>query len=94
MNRLIFLSSILLAPAAATAQTAVAQPPLPADAPALRQITLPPNTEVVVTPNDTVTTKGKKVKEGYKFRMSTVLDVMQEGYVVIPKGTMGEGTVT
>ena len=62
--------------------------------PAMREIVLPPNSEVVVTPNDTITTKGKKVKEGYKFRLSTVFDVMQDGFVVIPKGTMGEGTVT
>ncbi|TWH83354.1 hypothetical protein IQ25_03010 [Novosphingobium taihuense] len=60
----------------------------------MRQIVLPPNSEVVVTPNDTLTTKGKKLKEGYKFRISTVFDVMQDGYVMIPKGTMGEGTVT
>ncbi|AXU19784.1 hypothetical protein C7W88_13295 [Novosphingobium sp. THN1] len=60
----------------------------------MRQIILPPNSEVVITPNDTLTTKGKQLKEGYKFRLSTMFDVMQDGYVVIPKGTMGEGTVT
>lgn len=60
----------------------------------MRQIVLSPNTEVVVTPNNTVTTKGKKVKEGFKFPVSTMFDVMQDGYVVIPKGTRGEGTVT
>lgn len=58
------------------------------------QIVLPPNTEVVVTPNDTVTTKGRLVKEGFKFPISVVFDVMHEGYVVLPKGTRGEGTVT
>lgn len=63
-------------------------------APVMRQIILPPNSEVVITPNDTLTTKGKQLKEGYKFRLSTMFDVMQDGYVVIPKGTMGEGTVT
>ena len=40
----------------------------------MRQIVLPPNSEVVVTPNDTLTTKGKKLKEGYKFRISTVFE--------------------
>lgn len=77
----------------ATTTAAVSAPVAPA-APAMRQIVLPPNSEVVVTPNDTLTTKGKKLKEGYKFRISTVFDVMQDGYVMIPKGTMGEGTVT
>lgn len=60
----------------------------------MRTIVLPPNSEVVVTPNDTVTTKGRQVKEGYKFRMTAMFDVMQDGFVVIPKGSSGEGTVT
>lgn len=80
-----------------TSITAHAQTAAPAAAtaePAIRQLVVAPNTEVVVTPNDTVTTKGKKVKEGFKFTISTVFDVMQDGYVVIPKGTRGEGTVT
>lgn len=61
---------------------------------AMSQLVVPPNTEVVVTPNDNVTTKGTQVKEGFKFRISTMFDVMQDGIVVIPKGTPGEGTVT
>jgi hypothetical protein len=84
----------------ATSTSSFAQTALPSAAPeaqaaqAMRQIILPPNSEVVVTPNDTITTKGKKVKEGFKFTISTMLDVMQDGYVVIPKATRGEGTVT
>lgn len=82
------------APAVVPAPAPVAvEVPAPA-APAVRQIVMSPNTEVVVTPNDTVTTKGKRVKEGFKFPLSVVFDVMQDGYVVIPKGTRGEGTVT
>lgn len=77
------------------ANTATVQPVQAVQpAPAAREIVLPPNSELIVTPNDTVTTKGKQVKEGYKFKLSTVFDVMQDGYVVIPKGTAGEGTVT
>jgi hypothetical protein len=59
---------------------------------AFRQINLSPNTEVVVTPNDTLVTKSVKV--GDKFKISTVFDVMQDGYVLIPRGTPGEATVT
>jgi hypothetical protein len=59
---------------------------------ALRQLTLSPNTEVVVAPNDTLVTKSVKV--GDKFRISTVFDVMQDGYVLIPRGTPGEATIT
>lgn len=87
---LLSASSIAHAQAAASA----AQPTYAAVQPSMRQIVVAPNTEVVVTPNDTVTTKGKKVKEGFKFTISTVFDVMQDGYVVVPKGTRGEGTVT
>lgn len=58
----------------------------------LRTITLAPNTEVVVTPNDTLTTKSLKV--GDKFKIATIFDVMQDGFVVIPRGTPGEATVS
>ena len=57
-----------------------------------RTVTLAPNAEVVVTPNDTISSKSLKV--GDKFRISTVFDVMQEGYVLIPRGTPGEATVS
>lgn len=60
-------------------------------APATRQVALPPNTEVVVTPNDTLTTK--RMKLGDKFTLAVVFDVMQDGFVMIPKGTPGQGTV-
>ncbi len=83
MSRVIFLAALAL-PFPALAQ--VAAP--------IEQIVLPANTEVVVTPNDTITTKGRTVKEGYKFRVSTLYDVMQNGVVMIPKGTPGEGTVS
>ena len=85
--------SPVLAQETTAAPAAAVMPAAPA-APVMRQIILPPNSEVVITPNDTLTTKGKQLKEGYKFRLSTMFDVMQDGYVVIPKGTMGEGTVT
>ncbi|MFD2579703.1 hypothetical protein ACFSTD_16255 [Novosphingobium colocasiae] len=62
--------------------------------PALQTLVLPPNTEVVVTSNETITTKGKLIKQGSKFKLATMFDVMQDGVVVIPKGTVGEGTVT
>lgn len=57
-----------------------------------KTITLAPNAEVVVTPNDTLSSKSLKV--GDKFKISTVFDVMQEGYVLIPRGTPGEASVS
>lgn len=93
--RAVITIALLSASTATYGQTATpAAAPAEAAAPAMRQLVVSPNTEVVVTSNDTVTTKGKKVKEGFKFTISTVFDVMQDGYVVIPKGTRGEGTVT
>lgn len=89
MIRIAILASALMLPAISSAQGTAGAP-----ANGLRQIALAPNTEVVVTPNDTITTKGTRVKEGFKFKLSSVFDVMQDGIVVIPKGTPGEGTVT
>jgi hypothetical protein len=77
----------MVEPAAAPAQ-AVAVEPAVVEAP---KLVLPPNTEVAVTPNDNLTTKGSK--EGDTFLMSTVFDVMYNGYVVIPRGTPGQGTI-
>lgn len=75
---------------AANAQPALAIAAAPSAAP-MRALTLAPNTEIVVTPNDDLTTKS--MREGAKFDMTTVLDVMQDGVVVIPRGTPGQGTV-
>jgi hypothetical protein len=84
-------------PAAAFAQVAnqttapaaaVAVVPAVVEAP---KLILPANTEVAVTPNDNLTTKG--TKEGDTFLISTVFDVMYNGYVVIPRGTPGQGTI-
>jgi hypothetical protein len=58
---------------------------------AFRTITLPPNAEVLVTPNDDLSSKSARV--GDKFRIATVLDVVQDGFVVVPRGTVGEATV-
>lgn len=90
---------LLCSAAAASAQvstgpnasaTGMSQPVTP---PAfLRLVMLSPNTEITVTSNDTLSSKSIKV--GDKFRISTVFDVMQEGFVMIPRGTYGEGTVT
>ena len=91
MNKLVVMAMLMGMPTIALAQQA-GQPATAGSA--MRQIVVSPNTEVMVTPNDNITTKGKQVKQGFKFRISTVFDVMQDGFVVIPKGTPGEGTVT
>jgi hypothetical protein len=77
----LILAVALATPANLAAQ--VATPP---------QLVLPINTEIAVTPNDDLTTKGSK--EGDTFAMSTVFDVMYNGYVVIPRGTPGQGHIS
>src|SRR5689334_17020702 len=54
--------------------------------------TLPANTELTVTPNSDVSSKS--MKEEAVFTISTVYDVMMNNYIVIPKGTRGQGKIT
>jgi len=56
------------------------------------QLILPANTEITVTPNDDLSSK--KLRKGDSFTVSTVYDVMLNGYVVIPRGSRGSGEVT
>lgn len=53
---------------------------------------LPVNTLVLVTPANEITSK--KMKEGTKRKFLVVEDVVQDGYVVIPRGSPVEATVT
>jgi hypothetical protein len=55
---------------------------------------LPANTEVLLSVNQEVTTKGKQWHEGDTFRLSVVHDVMYGDYVVIPKGSRAVGKIT
>lgn len=85
MNKFCMILAVTTAlPTVAVAQVAatVASP----------QLVLPANTEVAVTPNDNLTSKG--MKEGDTFLMSSVFDVMYNGYVIIPRGTPGQGHVS
>jgi hypothetical protein len=54
---------------------------------------LPANTEVLLSMNETLTTKGDRLKEGDTFSMSVVHDVMLGDYVIIPKGARASGAV-
>lgn len=53
---------------------------------------LPMGTPIVVTMEDTLTSKDSKV--GDRFRVTVAADVIDRGIVVIPKGTTGFGEVT
>lgn len=87
---ILMMAAASVIPTMAHAQTAApVVAPTQAAAP---QLVLPANTEIAVTPNDNLTSKG--MKEGDTFLMSTVFDVMYNGYVIIPKGTPGQGKIT
>ena len=87
-------------PSVQSAPTAPAMAPVPAPVPlavapqTARATVLPANTEVLLAMNDTVTTKGKRWREGDTFGMSVTHDVMLGNYVVIPKGSRGVGRIT
>ena len=55
---------------------------------------LPANTEVLLSMNQDVTTKGKRWNEGDTFNLTVVHDVVYDGYVVIPKGSRAVGQIT
>jgi hypothetical protein len=55
---------------------------------------LPANTEVVVAPNDTLTTKGHSYHEGDTFDLTVQYNVFLDGVVVIPKGARATGRIT
>ncbi|HYD37326.1 MAG TPA: hypothetical protein VEA60_06910 [Allosphingosinicella sp.] len=99
-------ASLLLVPAAASAQeapaaaTAAPAPEAPAPmpavvetvAPAATEAVLPANSEVVVTMNETVSSKSHRL--GEKFSLTVAEDVKVEGMTVIPRGTRAVAQIT
>jgi hypothetical protein len=55
---------------------------------------LPANTEIMVSMNEELTTKGGRIDEGHKFGLTVVHDVTVGDFVVIPRGTPAFGEVT
>lgn len=55
---------------------------------------LPANTEILLSMNQEVTSKGDGWNEGDTFNLSVMHDVMHDGYVVIPRGSRGVGRIT
>jgi len=83
-------ATMVAAPCMAQEQSASA--PLGAPAASSEVWVLPANTELTITPNSEVSSKS--MKEGDTFTVSTVYDVLMNNYVVIPKGTRGQGKIT
>lgn len=55
---------------------------------------LPANTEILLSLNQDVTTKGKQWNEGDTFYLTVVHDVTYGDYVVIPRGSRAVGRIT
>lgn len=62
--------------------------------PSARMVNLPANTEILLSMNSDLTTKGGRIEEGEKFDLTVVHDVKLGDFVVIPKGARGVGEVT
>jgi hypothetical protein len=83
---------------ACVATLAQAQSPLVASAPQMLVVqkatvgsSLPANTEIWVSLNNSMTSK--KTKTGGKFDVTVCRDVMMGDYIVIPRGTPGHGQI-
>lgn len=82
-------------PVAAFAQADDANAPmLIAPASAVPTKVLPANTEVIVSVNQTLTSKGNSLNQGDTFSLTVVQDVYLEDRVIIPRGSRAIGRVT
>jgi len=85
----------LVSTPAVAEQSSSAELPLPvASAQPAPTAVLPANTEVLVSTNYEVTTKGERWKEGDTFDLAVVNDVTFGNYVIIPKGSRAVGRIT
>jgi hypothetical protein len=89
-------AALLLAPTAGFAQEVpAAQPAVVATqvaAPMASELVLPANTEIVMTMNETVSTKSHRL--GEKFSLTVAQDVKANGVTVIPRGTRAVAQIT
>jgi hypothetical protein len=98
--RLILGAALVLTPVALAAQSANGTSAAAASAPAA-VIMSSPNENVLRTGlpiplrmRETLTTKGKKLRAGYRFNMETVEPITLNGQIVIPAGSPAVGEVT
>lgn len=94
MHHTPLIAAALLAASPSLAQTQTPLVPITPQAPAANVAFLPANTEVLLSMNDDLTTKGGRVDVGTKFDLTVVHDVKLGGLVVIPKGSRGVGEIT
>jgi hypothetical protein len=85
-------SALLLASTAATAQVTPAVAPI--SAPAISNAILRTGTPVPLRLSETLTTKGKQLRVGQRFRMEVSESVVVQGVNVIPAGSPAVGEIT
>jgi hypothetical protein len=89
-------AALLLVPTAGFAQEAPAAQPAvvetQAAAPAAAEVVLPANSEIVMTMNETVSSKSHRL--GEKFSLTVAQDVKANGMTVIPRGTRAVAQIT
>ena len=88
---------LLLAPislSAQTIQTIMAPAPAPIAAPVTTNAVLRTGTEVPLRLSEELTTQGKKLRVGQRFRLETAEPVIVQGVTVIPVGSPAVGEVT
>ena len=85
-------SGLLLAPQTLFAQTVIAPSPITATSTSSAMLRV--GTEVPLRLLEELTTGGKKLRVGQRFRMETSAPVMVQGVVVIPTGSPAVGEIT
>lgn len=88
----LFLAAQIAAPASSAQIVPV--PLAPVVAPASNTAVLRVGTEVPLRLSEELTTKGKKLRVGQRFRMETAENVLVQGVVVIPAGSAAVGQIT
>jgi hypothetical protein len=86
--------ALLLAPAAALAQAQPGPVPAAVIAPVTAGAVLRTGTEVPLRLSEELTTEGKRLRVGHRFRMETAEAVVVQGVTVIPAGSPAVGEIT
>ena len=87
-------SSLLLVPNCLVAQSAIAPVSTPIAAPVTSSAVLRTGTEIPLTLSEELTTKGKNLRVGQRFRLQTSEPVIVQGVTVIPVGSPAVGEIT
>ena len=85
---------LLVAPTSLLAQSVVPAVAAPISAPVSGNAILRTGTEVPLRLSEELTTKGKKLRVGHRFRLETSAPVVVQGVTVIPVGSPAMGEVT